>query len=177
MSQSATDSLKNIGTNAIAPYSSGALLIGSIEYIALEVLVEMAVRMIIGGAKRPLWALIAVHAVSLPMMGGFMGGFSELSDESADFTTHLMDGAKSVLAVFAAQYVVGVSSHGFYFPRLDISDSMITFASKTITRPINATLAEYMPTTVRQSIVALSTVIRMQQHRSNLQPETKVAGG
>ena len=164
----AGDSLQNILGNAVAPYKSGSLLIGSVEYIALEVLVEMAIRMVIGGARRPLWALIAVHAVSLPMMGGFMGGFSLLSDENADFTTHLMDGAKSVLAVFAAQYVVGISSHGFYFPRLDIADSMITFAAKTITRPINATLSEYMPTTVRQSIVAISTVIREQQHRSNL---------
>ena len=165
---SATDSLKNIGSNAIAPYSSGALIIGSIEYIALEVLVEMAIRMVIGGARRPLWALIAVHAVSLPMMGGFMGAFSQLADESAAFTTHLMDGAKSVLAVFAAQYVVGITSHGFYFPRLDLSDSMITFASKAITRPINATLAGYMPTTVRQSITALSSVIRLQQRQSSL---------
>ena len=166
----------NIAYNAIAPFRSGPLLIGSIEYIALEVLVEMAVRMAIGGAKRPLWSLIAVHAISLPMMGGFMGSFAELSDESADFTTHIMDGAKSVLAVFAAQYVGGISSHGFYFPRLDLSDSMITVASKAITRPLNATLSTYMPATVRQSIVQISTLIRMQQSRSNLKTQSLSLG-
>lgn len=172
----ATDSLQHIVSNATAPFKSGALLIGSVEYIALEVLVEMAIRMVIGGARRPLWSLVAVHAVSLPMMGGFMGGFNLLADESADFTTHLMDGAKSILAVFAAQYVVGISVHGFYFPRLDVADSLITFASKTITRPINATLSTYMPTTVRQSIVALSAVIREQQHRSNIMSEQFASG-
>ena len=173
MSGTKASDVLNIPRNAIAPFKTGLLAMGSFEYIVMEVIVDMVVRMLVGSvvrgvSRKRIMDLVAVHTLSLPIMGGLAGGFNTYHDESATFVDHLGDGAKGILAVYTAQYVHGISCSGFYIPRPGALDAIVTAAAKTLSRPLNAMLAQYAPDQVKHAIKAVTEVIRTQQNQSLL---------
>lgn len=163
----------NIPKNAIAPFKTGLLFMGSAEYVALEVVVDMMVRMIMGSfvrgvSRRSVADLVAIHSLSLPLVGGAAGAFEAVKDEDSGVQDQFMDGAKGVLGMFLAQYVYGMTCKGFYVPRPNITDAIISAAAKTLTRPLNATIATYAPVQMKQAINAVTQVVRAQQKQSQL---------
>ena len=68
----------NIATNVILPFDPRRtkLLLGSLEYIAFEVVIAKIVRKIIKADNKGWLHLGYIHALSLPFMGGGPRGFS-----------------------------------------------------------------------------------------------------
>ena len=97
-------SVSNVAKNAVMPFTSGPLAIGSAEYVLFEVIVDMILRRLIRAPTRRLFDLILIHTISLPLLGGFSAvtGQTSTSWNDGSFTQHTMEGAYGVPAVFAA---------------------------------------------------------------------------
>lgn len=163
----------NIPKNAITPFKTGTLFLGSAEYVAVEIITDMMLRMLIGSfvrgvGRKSIYELAVIHTLSLPIIGGGAGGFEDFHDEKSDFKNQVMDGAKGIVGMFLAQYVYGVSCNGFYIPRPNLTDAMVSAAAKTLSRPLNVAISSYAPAQLKQAINAVTQVIRAQQKASYL---------
>ena len=103
----------NVLSNAVVPFDPRRtkLLMGSLEYIAAEVIVAKMVRKVMKADNKGYLQLAYIHALSLPFMGGAAGFFDASSGyvgtdnqgQAVGFTTNIMDGAKGIPAVLLAQ--------------------------------------------------------------------------
>ena len=175
----ADDGFANIGTNAILPVDPRKmkLLIGSAQYIAIEVLVSQLVRFIMKAPKG--WTdLIFIHTLSLPFMGG-AAGFAddnrELDKNPKVWSELFMDGAKGIPAVLLAQWVLETFYTGFHFPWFNMKDLLITAGAKTISRPISAFIVPYLPDGMQDQLEVCQMMITLQSANSTLR--TKASAG
>ena len=69
--------ITNVLNNTILPFDvrKADLLGGSLQLITVEVLVAKVIRKILNMGNRGVLELAFIHAVSLPMMGGFQAAF------------------------------------------------------------------------------------------------------
>ena len=168
----------NVVTNVITPFDPRrtALLLGSLEYIAAEVVVAKVLRKIIRADNKGWLELAYVHALSLPFMGGTAAFFNENAGyvgTDADgvpvtFTTHLMDGAKGIPAVLVAQYIIASISKGFHAPWFNMKDLLITAGSKALTRPIIGFIFKYLPQESVDNLNVIEHLVRLQRNASSL---------
>lgn len=175
----ADGSYQNIMTNVVLPFDPRRtkLLLGSLEYIAFEVLIAKMLRKLIR-ADTLGWAELAyIHALSLPFMGGAAGFFNpqdgydgnRTSDSKpVAFTDQLMDGGKGIPAVLLAQWILNSFSKGFHVPWFNMKDLLITAATKTLTRPIVGFVYAYLPEAARENLMVVDELVRRQQFFSTL---------
>ena len=138
--------------NASNPYiASTQVFAGNAQLVAAEVIVSKLLRKILGMSNRSFAYLTAVHAASLPLIGGMQAPFSKpvgygpsfferrkfAKAATTDSNLDIIKGAAaSVPAVWAAEYVVQTSGVGFHVPKPSIRDALMTAASKMLTRPL-----------------------------------------
>ena len=171
----------NVLTNVITPFDPRrtALLMGSLEYIAAEVVVSKVVRKIIGADNKGWLELAYVHALSLPFMGGTAAFFDQQAGYTGNdkdgkkvtATTHFMDGAKGIPAVLIAQYIIASISKGFHAPWFNMKDLLITAGSKAITRPIIGFIYEYLPDDAAENLEVVEHLVRLQREASSLKSD------
>ena len=136
--------------NASNPYiASTRIFAGNAQLVTAEVIVSKLLRKILGMSNRSFGYLAAVHAASLPLIGGMQAPFSRpvgygppafysaSKDTTVGTNLDIIKGAAaSVPAVWAAEYIVNTSGVGFHVPRPSIRDALMTAASKMLTRPL-----------------------------------------
>ena len=178
-----SDDYTNVLTNVITPVDPRRtdLLLGSLEYVAAEVIVAKLVRKIIKADNKG-WAELAyVHTLSLPFMGG-AGAFFDGSEpyegtdkkgEKIGFSTQLMDGAKGIPAVLLAQYIMASFTKGFHTPWFNMKDLLITAGTKAITRPVVGFVYSYLPTNVQDNLVLLEILFSRQRDISTVKSKDK----
>ena len=136
----------NIFKNMVAPFSSGKALKGSASYVALEVVVSKLLRKIMGMADKTWTELTVVHAMTLPLLGGVGAAFSADDVQpvrgygAKKMQTHVKEGAKSVPALFTAQYCYNTYCHGLGLHFWTAKDALVMATAKILTRPIAAKL-------------------------------------
>jgi hypothetical protein len=173
----------NVLSNVIVPFDPRRtkLLLGSLEYIAAEVVVAKVCRKIIKADNKG-WAELAyVHALSLPFMGGAAALFEGNNDyegkdkEGKDigFGSHLMDGAKGIPAVLIAQYILESFTKGFHAPWFNLKDLLITAATKALTRPIVGFIFTYLPEDAQTNLRVLDVLVQRQREKSTLKSKDK----
>ena len=166
------DSIMNIGKNAILPFDPRKMkvMLGSAEYIAIEVFVSAVVRKIMKAPKGYM-ELVAIHTLSLPFMGGavgFVGNNHDMRKSPTQWGELFMDGVKGVPAVLLAQWVLHTFYSGFSFPWFNMKDLLITAGSKTITRPLTAMILDYLPADFQDALTLLNGIIAKQSEASTL---------
>jgi len=161
----------NIPVNAILPFDPRKyqLVVGSAEYVAIEVIISKLFRMLVGASRKSWMELISVHAVSLTYMGGASGFMDPPGSLGADLTSQLMDGAKGIPAVFLAQYTVDTCTRGFHAPRgWSINDILISAASKALSRPIFSLIYPYVKPVIGPSLDLTNQMVVKQNQASML---------
>ena len=166
------DGFTNILQNAIQPVDVRKIsqVFGVAEYVAFEVLISYLARYVFKIEKRTIMELIAIHAVSIPFIGG-LGAMAEENNPltyNAPYGDMFMDGAKGVPAVFAAQYVCNTALSGLHAPSLNFKDILVTAASKIITRPIVSFLYPFMTDAMRDNLQVVEALINRQRNASRL---------
>ena len=155
---------------------------GSLGYVGLEVLVSYIARRVFKIAPRPVTELAAIHALSLP----FIGGLAAFSDKDhplgleAPMGDQFMDGAKGIPAVFASTYIVNTYLAGLHAPKLDVKDILITAASKIATRPIMSMVYPRLGDGFRNGQDSLNTLFDLQREKSRIgddKPDAPEGGG
>ena len=162
----------NIASNVIVPFDPRRtkLLMGSLEYIAAEVVVAKLVRKIMKADNKGWLQLAYIHAVSLPFMGGAAGFFETNADfnSSPTFATNFGDGAKGIPAVIIAQYIIDRMTKGFHVPWFNFKDLLITAGSKSLTRPLVGFVYKYVPSTVQENLRVFDYLVQRQKQASTL---------
>ena len=174
----------NILTNIDLPYDfrRTKLLLGSLEYIAFEVVVAKLIRKLMK-MDNVGWARLAyLHAISLPFMGGAAGffeeqegytGFKSTDQKPVGFTDQLMDGGKGIPAVLLAQWILDSFAKGFHAPWFNIKDLLITAGTKALTRPIIGFIFTYLPDAFQENLLVVDEMIRRQRYFSTLKAKDK----
>ena len=178
-----SEDIQNVFSNTIVPVDPRRtkLLMGSLEYIAAEVVVAKVVRKMIRADNKGWLELAYVHALSLPFMGGTAAFFDpnqayegdDSSGKKIGFGTHLTDGAKGIPAVILAQYILESFSKGFHAPWFNLKDLLITAGTKAITRPVVGFVYDYLPRNVQQSLEVLEQLFIRQREKSTLKSDKK----
>ena len=136
-----TAKFQNVFKNAILPLNGGAMLKGSVVYVALEVAVSKLLRRISGTADKGIIHLAVVHTMSLALMGGVGASMTSPGESVVPYgdkriRQHIKQGMKGVPALFLANYIYNTFFYGFLFGGFSMRDAMITAAAKILTRPI-----------------------------------------
>ena len=147
------------------------LAFGIAQYVTLEVLVSRIFRFVLNEPGS--WATdFFVHVISIPFLGGLSAWAADSDSYESDFGTLLMDGAKGIPAVFAAQYVLQSFTLGPSLPKFNMRDVMITSASKAITRPIAGFLYQNVFTEeLREQWDDIDAYVTAQMDRSSIKAE------
>ena len=159
-------SVLNVFTNAIYPFSSGKLIGGSLDYVAIEVVVSWLIRRILG-SPRSFLHMLQVHTLSLPLMGGAAGFADPPADLQETFGKQFAAGIKGVPAVLTAHWLVQIFNDGFTLPNAGFKEYLITAFAKIMSRPVFSTLDGFLPGEVQDAHAVLHALIERQTRASN----------
>jgi hypothetical protein len=176
-----SDEYTNILTNVVLPFDPRRtkLLLGTLEYIAAEVIVAKVVRKIMRADNKGWLQLAYVHALSMPFLGGAAGFFdpqeqytgNDSKGKKIGFATQLWDGAKGIPAVILAQYIVESFAKGFHAPWFNFKDLLITAGSKALTRPLVGFIYTYLPNDAANNLTVVDIMIGRQRNSSTLKSD------
>ena len=134
--------LKNMGAPLTA---STPAAMGNAQRVVLEVLMSKILRKVMRMQDRSFLYLTAVHALSLPLIGGLQSVFTGEQNFNSSNLQQVQAAAGSVPGVYAAEYVVNTSSVGFHVPKPSLRDALITAVAKILTRPLIGNTVAYLP--------------------------------
>lgn len=167
----ADENFTNVFNNAIQPVDirMGSQVAGAAEYVAAEVLVSYFARYLFKVEKRSLMELAAIHAVSIPLIGGLSAGLEDnnVFGYESGWGDLVTDGAKGVPAVFAAQYICNTALQGLHAPKLGFNDILVTAASKIVTRPLIALVYPYLGDMLRTNLDVLEELFNQYQRNAS----------
>ena len=170
MSQSELDEqgkALNILTNAVQAVDlrKGSQVFGAAEYIAAEVLVSYFARYLFKIERRTVMELAAIHAVSIPLIGGLVAGLEPNNPfgYQSPMGDLVFDGAKGVPAVFVAQYICNTALTGLHAPKLGFKDILVTAAAKLATRPLLSFVYPYLGPMFRNNLDILEELFQAKQ--------------
>ena len=173
----------NIGTNIILPFDPRRtrLILGTLEYVAAEVIVSKIVRKLMRADTKGWLELGYIHALSMPFLGGAAAfvernsGYrgTDSANKAVGVVTNVMDGAKGIPAVLIAQYIIQAFSKGFHVPWFNLKDLLITGATKAITRPVIGFIIQYLPTAAQVNLMVVEELVNRQRFASSLRSDKK----
>ena len=166
------ETAQNVFWNAAAPvnFSETNQVLGTAEYVAVEVAVSKIVRSVLKMENRSIWDLFWIHLLSVPFMGGLGAPFGDQTPlaNTPDYTTAALDGARGIPAVLAAQWVIATASKGFHFPWFNMKDLLITAGSKAISRPLVYSVLNKLPEDAQAGFAVMDALFQAQVAKSNL---------
>jgi hypothetical protein len=164
------DSAMNVFNNAILPFDIRRydLVVGSAQLVAVEVIVSKILRKIVGVGGRGFAELAAIHAVSLPFLGGLSGFFEANQALPGTQTRALQDGAKGIPAVLLAQYITNVAAKGLHIPKVTFKEILVTAASKTLSRPLIVLMYPKLHKALQGGFRSVNRMEQLQNANSNL---------
>ena len=165
------EGITNVLMNAVQPvdFRHGSQVAGAAEYVAAEVLVSYFARYIFKMERRTIAELAAIHAVSIPLIGGLVAGVDDANifSYNSPWGDLVQDGAKGVPAVFVAQYICNTALQGLHAPKLAFGDILMTAGAKIVTRPIIALLYPYLGETFRNNLDVLEELFNNKQRAAS----------
>ena len=161
------EKFQNVLENAAQPIDVRKLsqVFGVAEYVAAEVLVSYLARAVFKIEKRSVMELTAIHAVSVPFLGGLGMWFDDNSpyDYAAPVGDQVADGAKGIPAVYASQYICNTALQGLHAPKLNFKDILVTAAAKVVTRPLLSFIYPYLTEAMQDNLQVVEALIRQQR--------------
>ena len=172
MSGTDEEAYSNILNTAVQPVDvrKFSQVFGAAEYVGFEVLLSYFARYLFKVEKRTLLELTAIHAVSVPLIGGLSAGVkgNHILGYEAPFTDQIVDGSKAVPAVFAAQYICNTALQGLHAPKLNFKDILVTAAAKIATRPLVSMLYPLLGDTFRTNLDIVEELFQRQRVASRM---------
>jgi len=166
------EQVTNVFSNAIAPvdFRKASQLVGTVEYVAVEVLVSKIVRSVLKMENRSIMELGFVHLLSIPFMGGLWAPFGNVSAvaNTNGYGQAAVDGAKGIPGVLIAQWIINTASKGFHFPWFNLKDLLITAGSKAISRPLVYSFANKLPNDAQAGFAVMDALFQAQVQKSNI---------
>jgi len=150
------------------------VVFGAAEYILFEVAADWALRYFMRTERRSLYQTISIHAVSIPFISGgsaFMEDNHILGYE-APWQEIVMDGAKGIPGVLAAQFLVNTALLGFHAPKIVVKDVAIMAVAKVLSRVLVAMAYPQLTDDLRSYLDTLEAFFFKQHANSRLHSDT-----
>ena len=166
------DAVKNVFNNGIAAvdFRKAKQLIGTVEYVAAEVLVSKVIRAVLKMENRGIFDLAFIHLLSIPFMGGIAAPFGNVRAIGATggYGQAAVDGAKGIPGVLIAQWIIATASKGFHFPWFNLKDLLITAGSKALSRPLVYSVSDKLPNDAAAGFAVMDQLFQNQVAKSNI---------
>ena len=166
------DAIGNVFNNGIVAvdFRKSKQLIGTVEYVAAEVLVSKVIRAVLKMENRGIFDLAFIHLLSIPFMGGIAAPLENIRSLATTdgYGKALADGAKGIPGVLIAQWIVATASKGFHFPWFNLKDLLITAGSKAITRPLVYSILKKLPNDAQAGFAVMDALFQSQVAKSTL---------
>ena len=166
------EQVQNVLSNAVAPvdFRKPWQLIGTAEFVAVEVLVSKIVRTVLKMENRGIFELAFVHLLSIPFMGGISAPLpnTRALANTNGYGQALADGAKGIPGVLIAQWILATATKGFHFPWFTMKDLLITAGSKAISRPLVYSVIDKLPQDAQAGFAVMDALFQAQVAKSNL---------
>ena len=175
----ADESFVNILETAVIPIDlrKAEVVFGAAEYVFFEVFTHWMLMYLFKFEKRSLVELAAIHSVSLPFIGG-LGAFTDFPHAlgyEAPWGSILVDGAKGVPAVFAAQYLVNTALKGIHAPSVRFNEILTTIAAKILSRVLISSGYSILPEFFKNNLDILDGAFARQFLGSRLKSDATLA--
>ena len=157
--------LKNMGAPLTA---STPAAMGNAQRVVLEVLISKILRKVMRMQDRSFLYLVAVHTLSLPLIGGIQAVLTPEQNFNSTNLQQIQAAAGSVPGVYAAEYVVNTSSVGFHVPKPSLRDALITAVAKVLTRPLIGNTIAFLPAALATNFNDAFNVQSTMNNGSNL---------
>ena len=134
---------------------------GSVEYVAIEVLVGQLVRTLMG-MKRHWIESAEIHSFSLPMLGPLnigapLGDFAG-KDDKVKYADEITEGAKGVPGVIAGYIAREFLHNGLRIPGFANKDFLALIVGKILSRPVTQAIFSMLPNTAQGSLKVLQAL-------------------
>ena len=140
---------------------------GSVEYVAIEVLVGQLVRRAMGLKMN--WVDSAeIHTYSLPVIGqlNFGDEFPALTKDpnaSIEIMREATEGAKAIPGAIAGYTAHQIRQNGFKIPSFGNRDFIALMAGKILSRPITAYVFSSLPTDFQTALLVINALFNRQK--------------
>ena len=139
---------------------------GSVEYVAIEVLVGQLVRTMMG-MKRQWIDSAEIHALSLPMLGPLnlaspYGDFAE-GEAKVDYANEISEGSKGVPGVIGGYIAREFLRNGLRIPAFANKEFLALIVGKILSRPVTQAIFSMLPNTAQGSLRVLQALFNRAQ--------------
>ena len=151
------------------------VVFGAAEYIFFEVLADWVLRWGLRMERRSLYQTVSIHAVSIPFISGAAAFLDDnhILGYEAPWQDIIMDGAKGIPGVLAAQFVVNTALLGFHFPKIVPRDVGIMAVAKVLSRVLLGLAYPQITDDMRSYIDTLEAFFFKQHANSRIKTDTR----
>ena len=154
--------------NSIEPFMSGKSFQGTLEYVAIEVLVSQLLRRIAFGLPYNWMASSEIHLMSVPLIGQLnfgkpFGDLERSKDAKVEFSSEVTDGAKKIPAVLAAYLAHKIRTDGFRLPAFANKEVMAMLLGKMVSRPLTAYIFSSLPTDAQTALMVINELFNVEK--------------
>ena len=147
--------------NVLEPLMNGKQIQGTVEYVAIEVLVGQAIRRIAFGLPYNWMAAAETHLYSVPLIGQLNFGepFTDLVRKpkgSVELGAEVTAGAKKIPAVLAGYVAHKIRTDGVRIPAFGNKDVFALMLGKVISRPLTAYIFSSLPEDAQTALIVLN---------------------
>ena len=149
--------------NTLEPFMSAKAVQGSLEYVAIEVLVGQAVRRWAFSLPYNWMAASETHLYSVPMIGQLNFGkkFGELDrdkEKKVELSDEAQDGAKAIPGAIVGYIAHKIRTEGLKFPNLASKEVLALLIGKVISRPLTAYIFSSLPEDAQTALIVINNL-------------------
>lgn len=154
--------------NVLEPLMNGKQIQGTVEYVAIEVLVGQAIRRIAFGLPYNWMASAETHLYSVPLIGqlNFGDPFTDMkrdSKQAVDLTEEVTNGAKKIPAVLAGYVAHKLRTDGVRIPAFANKEVIALMLGKMISRPLTAYIFSSLPKDAQTALLVINNLFNIQK--------------
>ena len=153
--------------NLLEPFRTGKAIQGSLQYVAIEVLIGQLIRRTMNMKYN--WAESAeIHTYSVPVIGQLNFGepFGELKTDSkakVELMDEATDGAKAIPGAIVGYIAQRLRRDGLKVPGFGNKDFIALMIGKIVSRPVTAYLFSSLPNNAQVAAIVLNQLMNRQK--------------
>ena len=152
--------------NVLEPLMNGKQIQGTVEYVAIEVLVGQAIRRIAFGLPYNWMAAAETHLYSVPLIGQLNFGeeYAPLVRDpknKVELTQEVTNGAKKIPAVLGGYIAHKIRTDGVRIPQFANKEVFALMLGKMISRPLTAYIFSSLPKDAQTGLIVLNNLFNL----------------
>ena len=156
--------------NTLENLRSGKGIQGTLEYVAIEVLIGQAIRKIIFGLPYNWMDAAETHLYSVPMIGQMNFGQpfavpDRTGKEPSKAMDNMTDGAKAIPGVLVGYIAHKVRENGIQIPAFANKEVLALMMGKVLSRVLKGFVFSSLPSDAQTALLVVNSLMNRQQEK------------